>query len=87
MINEKEVVKINKNNSEKLLEKIEKDIMDLTGLTKEQLDTMDIGDIERYLGIEATNPAKKKSLYKFVSSDTLEYRRKYIDYLLKDCDA
>ena len=67
-----------------LIDKLEKDIMDLTGLTKEQLDTMDIGDIERQLGIEATDPAKKKSLYKFVSSDEMKYREKYIDYLLKD---
>ena len=67
-----------------LIDKLEKDIMDLTGLTKEQLDTMDIGDIERHLGIDATDPAKRKSLYRIISSEEHEYREKLITHLLKD---
>ena len=39
-----------------------KTIMNKTGLSQEVLDTMDIGDIERHMGIKATDPAKRKLL-------------------------
>lgn len=70
-----------------LITQIEDDIMRLTGLTKDQLDTMDSGDIEQYLGIEVIDPSKRKSLYKIVSSEKIEWRKKVIDKLLNDMDT
>lgn len=66
------------------IEDIEKSIMDRTGLSKEQLDSMDIGDIERHHGIEATDPAKKKSLYKIESSEMIEHRKRIVNKILND---
>jgi len=52
-----------KKTADDLLIEMRKTIMDKTGLSQEVLDTMDIRDIERHLGLVAHDPSKRKSLY------------------------
>ena len=51
-----------KKTADDLLIEMRKTICDKTGLSQEVLDTMDIGDIERHMGLKATDPAKRKLL-------------------------
>ena len=70
---------------DKLLIDFEKEIMIQTKLTKEQLDTMDMGDIERHMGIVAKDPAKRKSLYKFISIGRRRYNHNFVSNLINNC--
>lgn len=75
---------LNKYREQNVILRIENDIMSKTGLSRDDLKKMDLGDIEKRLGIVAKNPYNKRSLYRFISEETIKKREEIVTRALSE---
>lgn len=67
-----------------LMIQLENEIIQKTGLNKDELRKMDIGDIEKKLNIVAKSPYKKRNLYRFVSLETIKKQEETVTKALSE---